>query len=336
MSDFSTERYLTIAVNKLNEYASNEDDQARIKFISYFFDKIKVNCHEININDSLECWIDIVEFFFGNVGALRKDDFIVNCTSFIYVVNKELMIIGKGVEKNKGFDYEYRNFIEEINNDKDVFERVVELNKKYNDLYKYKLLEERAKSVYLKELDKRFDESLGKMEDRVVNVEESANSSSEKLELIKNDLGFTSLFSGFHNYSEKIEKNLYWTGKEVLLYKIVLLALPLLAGIYAISGGEEYRVYGSFFVLALGVGLLLRMAARKNDQFEQTLSQINLKTSIAVFHEEQMRKIKDSERQHANEKFIEFIYSDIKTSEWHYPDLTSGLAELIKAVKSKN
>lgn len=202
----------------------------------------------------------------------------------------------------------------------------------YDKFWKFQLLNDRLENLYKEKVESDINAVLGFKESEISKIKEDIVKNKELLERVETNSGFTSLFSGFESYSENIKKKLFWVSWEVRGLKAAMISVPALGIWLAFSGGESVRIYFGLLSILIVIGVLLRFSARKEDQLEQVLSKIDSRTALAVFHKYQVKDMEDeSEKIIAHEKFQNFIYTEIKTSEWHAPDIAESIAQIIKS-----
>lgn len=306
-----------------------------IKKLLFAGKEIVIFTEEYEVNDNLIYWSDLLDELVGKGFEKKAYNHIISqVTCFIYILSKELLASHSGSMNA----YSALSQIEEAkelikNYDLDLFEDIKNYCDCYDDVMRFKLLEDRIFVIYEKSLKSRFDSELGRNKEDIFILNEKIEKNKELLESIESKSAFTSLLSGFDRYSESIENKLSWVSREVKTLKMSMITVPIAGLFYSFSSPTDIRVYVGLFSLLVVLGLLLRFSARKEDQMEQLLSNINTRTSLAVFHKYQLNDMDESEKFIANERFQSFIYSEIKTSDWHAPDISASIAEIIKAAR---
>jgi len=330
------------AITKINDrlhvdYENEEDEEKEIiiKKLSFAGKEISRVVKEDEINDDLNYWSTIVYQLVNEGGAsLTGDDLIHRASCFIYIVAKETLTNGGADPTAKKVWDKVVDALEDIRRyNSALADEISTYCVFYDEVARYRLLEDRVKIVYEANLDSRFEHSINQNEREISNLEEKIKSNKALLESIEGKTAFTSLLSGFEQYSDSIKSRLKWVSSEVLFFKVLIFAVPLIGVVYSIFWGESLKIYFGLFSLLVVVGLLLRFSARKEDQLEQLLSNINTRTSLAVFHKYQLNDMDEGEKLIAHERFQSFIYSEIKTSEWNAPDVSASIAEIIKSAR---
>ena len=89
----------------------------------------------------------------------------------------------------------------------------------------------------------------------------------------------------------------------------------------------------SSVIVAVTLGIMLRVAIRSEDQLAQIMHKVGNKTAVIYYYNANKEKL-DGDKKEIEGKFYDFLFRDIETKEWNSPDVGQSIIDIIKAVKS--
>lgn len=89
----------------------------------------------------------------------------------------------------------------------------------------------------------------------------------------------------------------------------------------------------SSVIVAIILGIMLRVSIRNEDQLEQIMHKVGNKTAVIYYYNANKEKL-DGDKKEIEGKFYDFLFKDIETKEWNSPDVGQSIIDIIKAVKS--
>ena len=89
----------------------------------------------------------------------------------------------------------------------------------------------------------------------------------------------------------------------------------------------------SSVIVAVTLGIMLRVAIRSEDQLAQIMHKVGNKTAVIYYYNANKEK-PDGDKKEIEGKFYDFLFRDIETKEWNSPDVSQSIIDIIKAVKS--
>lgn len=343
VDNFNTKSLIEKKLQEVSAVIDFGKDEGKEIFGDIFncLNKLAQVVQDNEINDELQEWIMYIKGILEESESVNDDGYLWTTILFSYVVTKEILVLGGAGSKGAQALGSIKSALNEYSDKVESSKGSSFLNNKvtidahisfYEESFRFQLMEARTRLVYNRDLSSKIDEVLGDVKREVDNIEKDIARNKEVLEVVKNNTGYTALLSGFNEYNERIDIALDKIKGEIFWLKLALLLIPIFSFIASFSTAD-FKIYMGFFSLFVLLGYFLKIATRKEDQLDQIKASINSRTSLAVFHEYQVKNLEEGERLSAHEKFQNFIYSDIKTSEWHAPDVSENIANLIKAIK---
>ena len=167
---------------------------------------------------------------------------------------------------------------------------------------------------------------------------------SDKLDEIKsilskleNEVAKASLIKDFEEFIQTTNRklNIARTIKWGLLVAILIIPLLSFASTFLFElnpTAVAMRTLSSV-VVAVILGIMLRVSIRNEDQLEQIMHKVGNKTAVIYYYNANKEKL-DGDKKEIEGKFYDFLFRDIETKEWNSPDVGQSIIDIIKAVKS--